>query len=51
MVESQKMKGRPKRIWKKQVQEQSMKVGLGREDSLCCSKWIVGINQIATMLR
>ena len=32
---SQRKKGMPKRTWKKQVKEESVKVGLRREDSLC----------------
>ena len=50
-VESQRMKGRSKRTWKKQVKEESVKVGLRREDALCCSKWSVGVNKIAAGLR
>ena len=34
-VESQRKKGRLKRTWEKQVEEESMKVGLRREDELC----------------
>ena len=29
------MKGRPTRTWKKQVEEENLKVGLRREDALC----------------
>ena len=36
-VEDQRKKGRPKRTWKKQVKEKSMKVGLRRIDALCRS--------------
>ena len=36
---------------KKQVEEESVKVGLKMEDELCCSKWIVGVIQIAAGLR
>ena len=50
-VEGQRKKGRPKRTWKKLVEEESVKVGLRREDVLCQSKWSVGINQIAVGLR
>ena len=50
-VEGQCKKGRPKRSWKKQVEEESMKVGLRRESALCRSKWSVGTNQIAAWLR
>ena len=44
-VESQSKKGRPKKTWKKQVEEES--VGQRRERS----KWSVGINLIAAGLR
>ena len=50
-VEGQRKKHRLKRTWKKQVEEESVKVGLRREDALCRSKWIVGINLIAAGLR
>ena len=35
----------------KEVEEESVKVGLGREDALCRSNWNVGVNQIAVGLR
>ena len=34
-VEGQRKIGRPKRTWKKQVEKESVKVGLKREDALC----------------
>ena len=37
-VEGQRKKGRPKMTWKKQVEVESMKVGLRRNDALCRSK-------------
>ena len=40
-------KGRLKRTWKKQVGEESMKVGVREEEALCRSEWIVGVNLIA----
>ena len=43
-VEGQRKKGSPKRTWERQVEEESVKVGLRREDALCRSKWSVGIN-------
>ena len=43
-VEGQREKGRPKRTWKKQAVEESVKVGLRMEDALCRSKWSVGVN-------
>ena len=50
-VEGQRRKGRPKRTWKRQVNEESMKVGLRRKDEFCLSKWIVDVNKIAAGLR
>ena len=50
-VEGQRKKGRHKRMWKKQVEEESMKVGLRRKDELCCPKWSVSVNKIAAGLR
>ena len=44
-------KGMPKRTWKDEVEEESMKVGLRRKDALCRSKWSVGMNKIAAGLR
>ena len=44
-------KGRLKRIWMKVVEEESVKVGLRREDTFCHSKWSVDVNQIAAGLR
>ena len=34
----------------KQVEEESVKVGLRREDIVCRSKWSVGVNQTASGL-
>ena len=49
-VDGQGKKGRPKRTWMKQVEEESVKVGARREDALCQSKWSVSVNQIAAGL-
>ena len=49
-VDSQGKKGRPKRTWKKQVEEEGMMTGLWREGALCPSMWIVNINLIAIRL-
>ena len=38
------------KIWKKQVEEESVNIGLRREDALCRSKLSVGVNQIAVGL-
>ena len=50
-VEGQRKKGRPKRTWKRQVEEESVKVGLRMEDALCRTKWSVGVNKITAGLR
>ena len=50
-VEGQRKKGRPKRTWKGQVEEESMKVDMRRKDAHCRSKWSVGVNNIAAGLR
>ena len=49
-VEDQRKKGRPMWTWKKQVEEESMKVGLRMEDVLCQSIWCVDINRVAAGL-
>ena len=46
-----KEKGRPKKTWKKQVEEESVKVGLRRKNALYRSKWSAGVNKIAAGLR
>ena len=50
-VEGQTKKGRPKRTWKRQVEEESVKIGLRRKDALCRSKLSVDINKICAGLR
>ena len=50
-VEGQRKKGRLKRIWKRQVEDESVMVGFRREDALCRSEWSVGVNTIAAGLR
>ena len=50
-VEGQRKKGRPKRTWEKQVEEEIVMVGLRREDALRRSKRSIGVNQIAAGLR
>ena len=50
-VEGQRKKWRPKWTWKKQVEEESAKVDLRREDALCRSKQSFGINHITAELR
>ena len=43
-------KGRQKRTWKKQVEEERVEVGMSREQAPCRLKWIVGDNLIATKM-
>ena len=50
-VEGQRKKGRSLSAWKMQVEEESVKVGLSREDALFRSEWMVALNQIANGLR
>ena len=50
-VNVQRKKGRPKRTWKRQVEEESMNIGMRMKDAHCCSKWSVGVNKIAAGLR
>ena len=50
-AEGERGKGRPKRTWKKQVEEESVKVGLRRKDALCRSNSSIGVNKIAAGLR
>ena len=50
VVEGQRKKRRSKRTWKRQVEEEHVKDGIGREDAIGQSKWIVGVNLIATIL-
>ena len=50
-VEGQRKKGRPKRTWKKQVEEESMNAGLRRKYAHCHSKRNVDVNKIAAGLR
>ena len=50
-VEGQRIKVRPRRTWRKQAEEESVKIGLRMEDALCCLKWSVGVNKIADGLR
>ena len=42
---------RLERTWKRQVDEEGVRVGLRSEDGLCRSTYSVGVNQIAAGLR
>ena len=45
-VDAGRKEGRPRRTCRRQVEDESVKVGLRMEDALFRSKWIVGVNQI-----
>ena len=49
--EGQGKKGRPKRLLKKQVEEERLKVGLRRKDAVCSSQWSVNVTKISAGLR
>ena len=49
--DQRKKKSQKRRTWNKQVEEESVKVGLTREDVSWRSKWSVGVSQIAAGLR
>ena len=50
-VECQRKKGRPKRTWKRQIEEESEKDCFTMHDVICRSKWSVDVNQIVAGLR
>ena len=50
-VQGQRKTWRPKMTWKKQIEEECVKIGLRREYALFRSNWGAGINQIAAGLR
>ena len=45
------VEGQRKRMWKKQVEGESMKVCLRRKGALCRSMWSVGVSKMAAVLR
>ena len=46
-VTGKRKRGRPKKTWKKQVEEEREKVGLKKEDALRRDKWRDGVREIA----
>ena len=46
-VTGKRKRGRPKKTWKKQVEEETEKVGLKKEDALRRDKWKNGVREIA----
>ena len=49
-VEGQMKKRKLKQTWKKQVEENSIQLGLSNEGVPCRLKWTVNVNRIATRL-
>ena len=47
LVTGNRKRGRPKKIWKKQMEEETVKIGLKKEDALNRAKWRDGLRAIA----
>ena len=45
-VSGKKKQGQPKMIWKKQMEEETEKIGLKKEDTLNQAKWRDGVQAI-----
>ena len=46
-VSGKRKRGRPKKTWRKQVEEETEKIGLKKEDALRRDKWRDGVRAIA----
>ena len=46
-VIGKRKRGRPRKTWKKQVEEETEKIGLKKEDALRRDKWRDGVQAIA----
>ena len=46
-VSGKRKRGQPRKTWKKQVQEETEKIGLKKEDALRRDKWRDGVRAIA----
>ena len=46
-VSGKRKRGRPKKTWKKQVEEETEKIGLKKEDALRQDKWKDGVRALA----
>ena len=46
-VSGKRKRGQPKKTWKKQVEEETEKIGLRKEDALRRDKWRDGVRAIA----
>ena len=50
-VKGRRKRGRPKKTWRRQVEEESRKVGLKKEDAQNRGGWRKGVRDIATKVR
>ena len=46
-VKGKRKRGRPKKMWKMQVEKESKSVGLEKEDAMNRARWRVGVGDIA----
>ena len=46
-MKGKRKRGRPKKTWKTQVENESESVGLEKEDALNRARWRVGVGEIA----
>ena len=46
-VKGKRKRGQPRKTWKMQVEKESRKVGLKKEDALSRVRWRVGVEEIA----
>ena len=46
-VKGKKKQGRPKKMWKRQVEKESKSVGLEKEDALNRARWRASVGEIA----
>ena len=49
-VSGKRKQGQPKKSWKKQVEEETEKIGLKKEDALNRNKWRDGVQAIAEVM-
>ena len=50
-VKGRRKRGRPKRTWRKQVEEESRRVGLKKDVAQNRDRWRGGVREIATKVR
>jgi len=50
-VGGSRKRGRPKKTWRRQVEEESRRVGLRKEDALNRVRWREGVREIAVSVR